>query len=141
MKWQNVLKAINFLCLVYMSDKKVQLCCSMRFQFLILAGNNHIHLRNTDCLSFVMCQLLAPVLIVNRLLFFFFFFRCFHLQNYWSKQGRWYTPLISLYYLDVYGNNSQHTVKSILIRLQILILDSLFYVFLCNLDISYYVFT
>ncbi len=48
--------------------------------------DNHRHLRNIDCLSFVMCRLLVPVLIVNRLLFFFFC--CGHLQNYWSKQGR-----------------------------------------------------
>ncbi len=50
-----------------------------------------------------MCPLLALVLIVNRLLFFFFFFCSGHLQNYWSKQGRRYMPLSSLYYLDVYG--------------------------------------
>jgi hypothetical protein len=49
-----------------------------------------------------MCQLLAPVLIVNRLLFFFFC--CGHLQNYWSKQGRRYMPLSSLYCLDVYDS-------------------------------------
>jgi hypothetical protein len=30
------------------------------------------HLSNIDCLSFVMCPLLALVLIVNKLLFFFF---------------------------------------------------------------------
>jgi hypothetical protein len=41
---------------------------------------DHRHLRNIDCLSFVMCRLLVPVLIVNRLLFFFF--HCGHLQNY-----------------------------------------------------------
>ncbi len=64
---------------------------------------HHRHLRNIDCPSFVMCPLLALVLIVNRLLFFFFFFCCSHLQNYWSKQGRRYAPLSSLYYLDVYG--------------------------------------
>jgi hypothetical protein len=64
-------------------------------------GLSHRHLRNIDCLSFVMCPLLAPVLIVNRLLFFFFC--CGYLQNYCSKQGRWYAPLSSLYYLDVYG--------------------------------------
>jgi hypothetical protein len=61
------------------------------------------HLRNIDYLSCVMCLLLVQVFIVNRLLFFFFFFCCNHLQNYWSKQGRWYAPLSSLYYLDVYG--------------------------------------
>jgi hypothetical protein len=61
----------------------------------------HRHLRNIDRLSFVMCPILAPVLIVNRLLFFFFC--CGHLQNYWSKQGRRYAPLSSLYYIDVYG--------------------------------------
>ncbi len=61
----------------------------------------HRHLRNIDCLSFAMCPLLAPVLIVNRLLFFFFFFCCGHLQNYWSKQGRRYAPLSSLYYYGV----------------------------------------
>jgi hypothetical protein len=37
---------------------------------------HHRHLRNIDCLSFVMCWLLGPVLIVNRLLFFLFFFCC-----------------------------------------------------------------
>jgi hypothetical protein len=61
----------------------------------------HRHLSNIDCLTFVMCPLLAPVLIVNRLLFFFFC--CGRLQNYWSKQNRQYTPLSSLYLLDVYG--------------------------------------
>ncbi len=66
---------------------------------------NHRLLRNIDCLSFVMCPLLVPVLIVNRLLFFSFFFCCSHLQNYWSKQGRQNAPLSSLYYLDVYGYN------------------------------------
>ncbi len=69
---------------------------------------NHRHLRNIDCLSFVMCPLLASVLIINRLLFFFFFFCCGHLQNYWSKQGRQCAPLSSLYYLDVYDLNRVH---------------------------------
>ncbi len=64
---------------------------------------HHRHLRYIDCLSFVMCLLLAPVLIVNRLLFSFFFFCCGHLQNYWSKQGRRYVLLSSQYFLDVYG--------------------------------------
>ncbi len=36
-------------------------------------GSTHRHLRNIDSLSFVMCPLLAPVLIVNRLLFLFLF--------------------------------------------------------------------
>ncbi len=75
------------------------------FSFLHMS-NFHRHLRNIDCLSFVMCRLLALVLIVNRLLFFFFFSRCSHLQNYWSKQGRRYAPLSSLYYLDVFANFS-----------------------------------
>jgi len=39
---------------------------------LLFQWCNHRHLSNIDCLSFVMCLLLAPVLIVNRLLFFFF---------------------------------------------------------------------
>ncbi len=73
-------------------------------------GHNHRHLRNIDCLSFVMCLLLAPVLIVIRILFFFFC--CSHLQNYWSKQGRRYTPLSSLYFLDVYGHNLSVNNKS-----------------------------
>ncbi len=63
--------------------------------------SNHRHLRNIDCLSFVMCLLLALVLIVIRLLFFC----CSHLQNYLSKQGRQNAPLSGLYYLDVYGSN------------------------------------
>jgi hypothetical protein len=50
-----------------------------------------------------MCRLLAPVLIVHRLHLFFFFFCCGNLQNYWSKQGKRYAPLSSLYYLDVYA--------------------------------------
>ncbi len=37
-----------------------------------LSRQAHRHLSNIDCLSFVMCPLLAPVLVVNRLLFFFF---------------------------------------------------------------------
>ncbi len=68
-------------------------------------ASHHRHLSNIDCLSFVVCPLLAPVLIVNRLLFFFFFFFCGHLQNYWSKQDRQYVPLSSLYYLDVYASH------------------------------------
>ncbi len=38
----------------------------------ICPGFIHRHLSYIDCLSFVMCPLLAPVLLVNRLLFFFF---------------------------------------------------------------------
>jgi hypothetical protein len=74
----------------------------------------HRHLRNIDYLSFFMCRLLALVLIINRLLFFFFFFHCGHLQNYWSKQGRRYMPLSSLYYLDVYANFSWTPYKFIM---------------------------
>jgi len=66
----------------------------------LLIIQTHRHLRNIDYLSFVMCQLLVSVLIVNR--FLFFFFCCGHLQNYWNKQGRQHVPLSSLYYLDVY---------------------------------------
>jgi hypothetical protein len=69
-------------------------------RMIVRSKQDHRHLRNIDSLSFVMCRLLAPVLIVNRILFFFFFFCCSHLQNYWSKQGR--QALSSLYYLDVY---------------------------------------
>ncbi len=58
----------------------------------------HRHQSIIDCLSFVMCPLLAPLIIG----FFSFFFCCSHLQYYWSKQGRWYVPLSSLYFLDVY---------------------------------------
>jgi len=39
--------------------------------FFPFVSDVHRHLRNIDCLSFVMCRLLAPVLIVNRLLFLF----------------------------------------------------------------------
>ncbi len=64
-----------------------------------------------------MCPLIAPVLIVNKLLFFFFFFCCGHLQNYWSKQGRRYAPLSSLYYLDVYGSHTtKNTTSDLLVR-------------------------
>jgi len=51
-----------------------------------------------------MCPILAAVLLVNRLLFFFFC--CSHLQNYRSKQGRWYALLSSLYYLDIYARQA-----------------------------------
>ncbi len=64
-----------------------------------------------------MCPLIAPVLIVNKLPFFFFFFCCGHLQNYWSKQGRRYAPLSSLYYLDVYGSHTtKNTASDLLFR-------------------------
>ncbi len=80
-----------------MSEHRIFLLFSFIFYHFV-----HRHLRNIDCLSFVMCRLLAPVLIVNMLLFFFFFFCCGHLQNHWSKQGRRYALLSSQYYLDVY---------------------------------------
>jgi len=48
-----------------------------------------------DCLSFVMCPLLAQLIIA----FFFLFFCCSLLQYYFSKQGRQYVPLSSLYIL------------------------------------------
>ncbi len=72
---------------------------SLLFWFCL--GYTHRHLSNIDCLRFVMCPQLLPVLIVIRLLFFFFCCGC--LQNHWSKQGRRYVPLSSLYFLDVYG--------------------------------------
>ncbi len=49
-----------------------------------------------DCLRFVMC--LHPVPVFQG-----FFFCCSHWQYLWSKQGRQYVPLSSLYYLDVNG--------------------------------------
>jgi hypothetical protein len=67
-----------------------------------------------------MCPLLAPVLIAIRLLFFLFC--CGHLQNYWSKQGRQYVPLCSLYYLHVYGRYAQ--------------LSSLYYLDVCGIEVS-----
>ncbi len=66
-----------------------KLACSTRVGFgafaikcftVLIISSKHRHLSNIDCLSFVMCPLLVPVLIVNRLLFFFFYCGC--LQNY-----------------------------------------------------------
>jgi hypothetical protein len=70
---------------------------ALLFQFCL--GYTHRHLSIIDCLSFVVCPLLAPLVLY----FFSFFFCCGHLQYSWSKQGRHYVPLSSLYFLDVYG--------------------------------------
>ncbi len=99
-------KALSYLASLSMLNNK-SICLWWR-QTLIIISLVHRHLSNIDFLSFVMCPLLVPVKLVNRLLFFFFFFCCGCLQNYWNKQGRRYAPLSSLYFLDVYGLALQH---------------------------------
>ncbi len=74
-------------------------CASKQLRIWFPFSCMHRHLRIIECKSFVMSPLQATA--NNRLLFFFFC--CGHLQNYWSKQGRQYEPLSSLYYLDVNG--------------------------------------
>jgi hypothetical protein len=53
---------------------------------LIRGGGNHRHLSNIDCLSFVMCQLLAP-LAIGFLSFFFFLLQSFTILMKQTRQA------------------------------------------------------
>jgi hypothetical protein len=63
-----------------------------------------------------MCQILAPVLIVNRLLFFFFFLS---LRPFTELLKQTRQALSSLYYLDVYGVTSPNVAKTSTVLYQV----------------------
>ncbi len=74
------MKSNVFFCFFFLIKRYVWMQCLHRYQKAKI-----------DCLSFVMCPLLAQLIIA--------FFCCGRLQYYFSKQGRRYAPLSSLYIL------------------------------------------
>ncbi len=67
---------------------------------MLPTSRDHRYLKNIDCLSFVVCPLLAPHLLRHCPSFA----AAINSTND-SKQGRLCMPLSSLYYLDVYGRD------------------------------------